>query len=774
MVQTQFTLLRVGEFRVDPALDEICRDGITTKLEPRAMRLLACLAERAGQVVSVEQLLDLVWKDVVVSPDSVYQAIASLRRILGDDAKEPKYIANVMRRGYRLVAPVATWTETGSPAPPLPQAASRWASAILRTAAAALACVVLLGVGFAAWRLWHGNAQVIARPSFAKQSTAPAGTPAIAVLPFEESTTEDYDGELAQALAETVRQRLGASRNIVVKARGSSQVFTGRQVDAKTIGRRLGARYLLRGSVERRKDRLRVTAQLVDAETGDQLQSFNVDRQIADVFELQNEIAGQFSDAIAKQLAGAEPLRVPRTRSTSLDAYLKFLDAQALLRRMTPNDTDQAIVILEQVTKMDPGFALAYAELARARWLAPLLDQAKIDRAAILSLAEKALALDPMLGEAYFIRAMAEDDDHKKEEADLKRGSELAPNFAPGYEMYAIVSYDEFDRLQDAKAMMERAILIDPLAAEYLVQKVVYLMMDTHQHMTAEQYYLQAQALEPDFSRVNQSLATIKWRRGETAEGIKLIERALRVQTKGVFIHDQACAMYLDIGDRQAAQSVAAGLPANSGSNIMLATYDRNYNKAAAREVDWDTTNGIAELPYWISLDAAARQNGTIAKTLARLRKQFPLKNVTNGTAPSGEYDAALTIVGDLLRVQGDQAGLSQVLPPLKALLDKNESRSGWAHGYYKLLSGDPDGALALLAIDMRHQHSLTWWILERDPLWADLRSDARFRDTVEFARGQAAQQREILERMRQRGEVPIRSPDNRARVAARTAAARS
>src|SRR5512137_2233091 len=98
--------LRIGEWRVDPSLDEITREGTTIKLEPRAMRVLVCLAEHAGEVVSVEQLLDLVWKDVVVTPDSVYQAVASLRRALGDDTKEPAYIANVLRRGYRLVAPV--------------------------------------------------------------------------------------------------------------------------------------------------------------------------------------------------------------------------------------------------------------------------------------------------------------------------------------------------------------------------------------------------------------------------------------------------------------------------------------------------------------------------------------------------------------------------------------------------------------------------------------------------------------------------------------------
>jgi transcriptional activator of cad operon len=119
-------VLRIGAWRVDPALDEIYKDGETTKLEPRTMRLLVCLAEHAGQVVSVEQLLDQVWKDVIVTPNSVYHAVATLRRTLGDDTKEPTYIANVLRRGYRLVAPVARWEEaTAVPegnAKPIPSA----------------------------------------------------------------------------------------------------------------------------------------------------------------------------------------------------------------------------------------------------------------------------------------------------------------------------------------------------------------------------------------------------------------------------------------------------------------------------------------------------------------------------------------------------------------------------------------------------------------------------------------------------------------------------
>src|SRR5215471_233750 len=119
------SLIRIADLRVDPTLDEICKDGRTIKLEPKAMRLLMCLAERAGEVVSVEQLLERVWKEVVVSQDSVYAAVAALRRTLGDDPRNPRYIANVVRRGYRLIAPVSPWMEppvepTAHAAPTLP------------------------------------------------------------------------------------------------------------------------------------------------------------------------------------------------------------------------------------------------------------------------------------------------------------------------------------------------------------------------------------------------------------------------------------------------------------------------------------------------------------------------------------------------------------------------------------------------------------------------------------------------------------------------------
>src|SRR5882757_624564 len=111
--------LRIGDWHVNPTYGQISRGGEVVRLEARTMRLLLCLAQRAGEVVSIDDLLNEVWSGVVVTQDSVYQAVASLRRLLGDDARQPAYIATVPRLGYRMVASVSPWVdESIAPAPP--------------------------------------------------------------------------------------------------------------------------------------------------------------------------------------------------------------------------------------------------------------------------------------------------------------------------------------------------------------------------------------------------------------------------------------------------------------------------------------------------------------------------------------------------------------------------------------------------------------------------------------------------------------------------------
>src|SRR5216684_4195300 len=117
MERSVATMLRIGAWCVDPASGQISRDGESARVEVRTMRLLLCLAEHAGEVVSIEELLNQVWSGVSVSQDSVYQSVASLRRLLGDDPKQPTYIATVPRLGYQLVATVSPWADQSSAQP---------------------------------------------------------------------------------------------------------------------------------------------------------------------------------------------------------------------------------------------------------------------------------------------------------------------------------------------------------------------------------------------------------------------------------------------------------------------------------------------------------------------------------------------------------------------------------------------------------------------------------------------------------------------------------
>jgi len=181
------TKLRIGEWCVNPARGEISRDGEAARVEARTMRLLLCLAEHAGEVVSIDELLNQVWADVTVSPDSVYQAVTSLRRLLGDDPKQPTYIATVPRLGYRMVATVGPWTDqpTGVPATSTPLSSARWIAAVV----IGVLLVVLLALQFRS-KVAKGN-------SSGSTVIAAQSQKSIAVLPFLDLTEGMKEEEFA-------------------------------------------------------------------------------------------------------------------------------------------------------------------------------------------------------------------------------------------------------------------------------------------------------------------------------------------------------------------------------------------------------------------------------------------------------------------------------------------------------------------------------------------------------------------------------------------------
>jgi len=260
------------------------------------MRLLLCLAERPGELVSIDELLTQVWPEVTVSQDSVYQAVASLRRVLGDDPKQPAYIATVPRLGYRMVAPVSEWVaapvDTAVRASDGAGAGPGWS----RRVAWAVGAVVCLSL--AAALLFHGKG---ASGSLAATHVVPAiSQKSIAVLPFLDLTHEMSEEPFADGMTEELIDKLSRIPGLRVPSPTSSFFFKGKQIPVADIARSLGVAYVVDGSVRKSGDRVRVAARLVRAETGFVVWSETYDRPFHDRLMLQDDIAGEVAKALGQ------------------------------------------------------------------------------------------------------------------------------------------------------------------------------------------------------------------------------------------------------------------------------------------------------------------------------------------------------------------------------------------------------------------------------------------------------------------------------------------
>jgi transcriptional activator of cad operon len=289
MQNVSTTPLRIGAWRVDPATGQLSRDGETARLEVRTMRLLLYLAERAGDVVSIEELLTNVWAGVIVTPDSVYQAVTALRRVLGDDSKQPTYIATIPRRGYRMVASVAPWVEPEKATAPR-RHRSRFTPALLWSAGTMM--FIALVVAF----LFRDRAtSTDGRPT---TSAARQSQTSVAVLPFLDLTEGMQQEEFADGMTEELIGMISKIPGVRVPAPTSSFYYKGKQVPIGEIAKALNVAYVLDGSVRKSGARLRVAARLIRADNAFVVWSESYDRPFDDLLMVQDDIAGEVTKAL--------------------------------------------------------------------------------------------------------------------------------------------------------------------------------------------------------------------------------------------------------------------------------------------------------------------------------------------------------------------------------------------------------------------------------------------------------------------------------------------
>ena len=302
-----------GEFVVDLRAGALRRGKTALPLRAKAFDVLVYLIGKRGEAVSKSELIDGVWKDVIVTENSLAQCIKDVRQALGDD--DQAIIKTVPKRGYLFAASVselADRTEPASitPSPPLPD-----------------------------------------RPS-------------IAVLPFTNMSGEPDQEHFADGISEDLITGLARIHWLFVIARNSSFAYKGRTADVKGIARQLGVRYLLEGSVRRAGQQLRITAQLVDGTTGAHHWAEHYDRQLGDIFALQDEITQNVAGAIEPRLLAAEGIRALSHANPDIGAWELVARARTYFWRMTPGDCETAIGALNRAVEAYPDYAPARSLLS--------------------------------------------------------------------------------------------------------------------------------------------------------------------------------------------------------------------------------------------------------------------------------------------------------------------------------------------------------------------------------------------------------------------------
>lgn len=464
-------VFRFEGFTLDAGRRELRRGAATVDLRPKCLDLLTCLLRRAGQVVTKNELMEQVWLDVVVTDESLTRCISDIRQALGD--AEQAIIKTVPRRGYVLVSAVvsdtpmpAEWAAAFDPAPPshpptatsaepVGKRASRWSLGALGLAGS----LVLAMAGYSAVRFF-GAPSAIGAPSLS-----------IVVLPLVNVGGDREQDYFAEGLTEDLSTDLSRIPQSLVIARSSAQAYKGQAVDARRIGRELGVRYLLEGSVQRLGDQVRLNLRLIDAESARELWADRMDGSRTDLAALQTSVTGVVARTLHLQLAEAEAQRALRVRPVNPDARDLAWQAWSALEQRTPESVASSRQLLERAVAMDATSAFAWSLLSETyttdllmRWLSrrdgatrdAWLSQARIA-------ADRAYAIDP--NNLYALGAMGAvlqvSGEPERALAMLSRQVEVNRNYAPAWHKISY-THATLGRQEEAIRAGDEALRLSP------------------------------------------------------------------------------------------------------------------------------------------------------------------------------------------------------------------------------------------------------------------------------------------------------------------------
>ena len=307
------------DYSFDTDRRELLRGSDAVSVAPQVFELLDYLIRNRERVVSKDDLINAVWKGRIVSEAALTTRLNVARASIGDSGGEQRLIRTLPRKGFRFVGAVRV-----APGP-----ADRGAVEA---------------------------ASQIPRPGLPLPDK-----PSIAVLPFQNISGDPEQEYFADGIVEDITTGLSRSRLLFVIGRNSSFTYKGRAVDLKEVGRELGVRYVLEGSVRRTSKRIRITAQLIDATTGAHIWADKFDSEFEDIFDLQDRVTNSVIGAISPRLLQAEFDRIQRKPTENLQAYDHVLRALACTYKYTAVANAEGLKYAETAIGLDPGLALSYA-----------------------------------------------------------------------------------------------------------------------------------------------------------------------------------------------------------------------------------------------------------------------------------------------------------------------------------------------------------------------------------------------------------------------------
>ena len=447
MDKLDFKEFLIDDWHVTPAEGLLSRGNVAVRLEPKAMEVLLYFAGRPNDVISREELEQNVWHNALIGYDAVTNTIIKLRKALGDDARNPRFIATIPKRGYQLIASI-TFPESSSISKLTTQISddshheSNYYSRILSLQTKQIVIFLAIAISiFSSVFLWSSTPTELIS---ADSKNPPRTLPSIIVLPFENLNHNPKQNYLADGLTEDIITDLSRLSNLLVIASNTSLKYKGKQVTPEKVGIDLDVGYALKGTIRRLGNKIRVNAQLVNTKTGFNVWAERYDRNANELFAVQDEVTKNIVKALTIKITSREKSHLLQRSTHNLKAYDFFQEGQRLYQINTKESNAQARQMYRKAIELDPGYGRAYSAYSytlttdyRRGWSdTPLWT---INRA--LELAKQSTELDNTSPQTYWALSFAhllrkEYDDAEKA---VQQAINIAPNYADGHALLALI-----------------------------------------------------------------------------------------------------------------------------------------------------------------------------------------------------------------------------------------------------------------------------------------------------------------------------------------------